>query len=65
MDWYYLVLMGVLFVEESCVCIDMFWNKFVVDGLGCKCVVDEFWVIVVEFVELVMVLIWIGYWEEV
>ncbi len=64
MDWYYPVLTGVLSVEESRARIDTFWHKFVVDGLGCKCVVDEPWVTVAESAELAMALMRIGYHDE-
>ncbi len=64
MDWYYPVLTGVLSVEESRARIDTFWNKFVVDGLGCRCVVDEPWVTVAETAELAIGLCRIGYRDE-
>jgi hypothetical protein len=36
------------------------WGEFVVDGLGCRCVVEEPWVTVAESCELVMALLAAG-----
>jgi len=41
MDWFYPVLSGALTDEEAHRRIDKHWKKFVVDGLGVKCVSDE------------------------
>ena len=57
MDWFYLVLSGVVTGPEARSRINAKWDKFVVDGLGCKCVSDEPWVTVAESCELTMALI--------
>ncbi len=60
MDWYYPVLAGVLDADVAHWRIERDWNRFVIEGLGCRCVDDEPWVTVAETAELVMALLAIG-----
>ena len=56
MDWYYPILAGVISGDEA---KERFRNReqeFIVEGMGCKCVVEEPWVTVAESSELVMAL---------
>ena len=57
MDWYYPVLSGALSRQQGQVRLAENWDKFVIDGFGCRCVADEPWVTVAETAELVMALI--------
>ncbi len=57
MDWYYPVLCGVMDSKESKKILMSKWNDFVVEGMGCKCVVEEPWVTVAESSELVIALL--------
>lgn len=52
MDWYYPVLCGVHTLEESRLRLEAGWKRYVVDGLGCRCVADEPWVTAAETAEL-------------
>ena len=56
MDWYYPVLSGALSVEQGDARLDEGWEKFVMEGFGCRCVSDEPWVTTAETAELVMAL---------
>ena len=60
MDWYYPVLCGVFDEEKSLSQIESKWSEFVIQGKGCKCVVEEPWVTVAESSELVAALVRIG-----
>jgi hypothetical protein len=40
------------------------WDDFVIDGFGCRCVVDEPWVTVAETAELIMALVAHGQHEK-
>ena len=56
MDWYYPILCGVITGKAG---LERFQHKemeFIVEGLGCKCVVEEPWVTIAESSELVMAL---------
>ena len=59
-DWYYPVLCGVFDEEKSLSQIESKWSEFVIQGKGCKCVVEEPWVTVAESSELVAALVRIG-----
>ncbi|MBV1917154.1 MAG: hypothetical protein KUG65_03725 [Sphingomonadaceae bacterium] len=54
MDWYYPVLAGVHDRQVSAALLQREWPRFVDDGLGCRCVLDEPWVTVAETCELVI-----------
>lgn len=61
MTWYYPVLTGILKGEQARERIYEKWSDFIVDGWGCKCVVEEpWWITVAETCELVLALTRIG-----
>ncbi|MBC2715992.1 MAG: phenyltransferase domain-containing protein [Desulfobacteraceae bacterium] len=60
MDWFYPVLSGALTGKEARQCIDQYWKKFVVDGMGILCVSDQPWVTIAETSELVLALAAMG-----
>jgi hypothetical protein len=60
MDWYYPVLGGVLRGAAGRARIDRDWDRFVVPGLGLRCVSDRPWVTVAETCELVIALCALG-----
>ena len=64
MDWYYPILSGAFSESESIEKIRDKWEKFVVEGLGCKCVQEEPWVTAAESAELVLALTKIGLFNE-
>ncbi|MBF0225179.1 MAG: phenyltransferase domain-containing protein [Desulfobacterales bacterium] len=60
MDWFYPVLSGALEGKEAQKRIDKYWKKFVVEGMGVRCVSDEPWVTIAETCEFVLSLNAIG-----
>jgi hypothetical protein len=54
MDWYYPILGGVLRGAAATARVDEGWERFVVDGLGVRCVSDRPWVTAAETCELAM-----------
>lgn len=64
MDWYYPVLGRVLESEEAEARLREGWDRFVVPGLGVRCVSDRPWVTVAETCELVLALDAVGWDEE-
>jgi hypothetical protein len=56
MDWYYPVLGGVVRGADAAARLDAGWDKFVVPGLGVRCVSDHPWVTGAETCELVLAL---------
>jgi hypothetical protein len=56
MDWFYPVLCGALTGDAAQQRIDRYWKKFVVEGQGVRCVLDEPWVTLAETAELVLAL---------
>ena len=60
MDWYYPVMCGVVKGKKAKEKIQSRWDEFVIDGMGCKCVVEEPWVTTAESSELVVALVVIG-----
>lgn len=56
MDWYYPVLCGAISGREAQKRIDRYWKKFVVEGLGVRCVSDRPWVTIAETCELSLTL---------
>jgi len=60
MDWYYPVMCGVVKGKKAKEKIQSRWDEFVIDGMGCKCVVEEPWVTIAESSELVVALVVIG-----
>jgi hypothetical protein len=64
MDWYYPVLAGVMGGEAARKHLQGEWQRFVEDGLGCRCVAHEPWVTVAESCELVMAALRCGMVDE-
>ncbi len=61
MNWYYPVLTGIVTGEKARERILTKWHDFIVDGWGCKCVVEEpWWITVAETCELILTLTRIG-----
>ncbi len=60
MDWYYPVLTGLITGEDARAHLANAWDRFVVEGMGCRCVADQPWVTVAESCELALSLISIG-----
>jgi len=56
MDWFYPVLSGAVTGEKAQRRIDKQWKKFVVKGLGVRCVSEEPWITIAESCELVLAL---------
>jgi hypothetical protein len=60
MDWFYPVLCGAVTGRAAGRRIERQWKKFVVEGLGVRCVSDQPWVTVAESSELVLALAAMG-----
>lgn len=60
MDWFYPILAGAITGQDAQKRIDKHWKKFIVEGLGVKCVADEPWITIAESCELVMALAAMG-----
>lgn len=60
MDWFYPVLSGAVTGVEAKKRIDRSWNKFMVEGLGARCVSDNPWVTIAETSELILTLAAMG-----
>jgi hypothetical protein len=56
MDWYYPVLGGALRGSAAVSRLRSSWDRFVVPGLGVRCVSDQPWVTIAETCELVLAL---------
>ena len=56
MDWYYPILCGVISGDEATERFKSREQEFIVESLGCKCVVEEPWITIAESSELVMAL---------
>jgi hypothetical protein len=64
MDWFYPVLAGVVTGPEAERRVDRGWRRFVVEGLGVRCVSDQPWIAVAETTELVLALAGMGRLEQ-
>ena len=64
MDWFYPVLCGALGMDDSRKRLEKYWKKFIVEGLGARCVSDNPWVTIAETCELVLALYSIGNIEQ-
>jgi len=64
MDWFYPVLCGAVTGEAASRRIERQWKKYVVEGLGVRCVSDQPWVTVAESSELVLTLSAMGDMEK-
>jgi hypothetical protein len=60
MDWYYPVLCGAVRGRAALDRIDARWEAFIIDGFGCRCVMDQPWVTAAETAELVLALDAVG-----
>ncbi|MCP3923177.1 MAG: phenyltransferase domain-containing protein [Desulfobacterales bacterium] len=56
MDWFYPVLSGAITGVDAQNRINKYWKKFIVDGMGARCVSDEPWITIAETAELVLAL---------
>ncbi len=64
MDWFYPVLSGVRRGGEAERRIARGWRKFVVEGLGVRCVADRPWITIAETAELVLALAAMGRFDR-
>jgi hypothetical protein len=60
MDWYYPVLSGALEGRAAEARMEMWWETFVMDGLGVRCVSTNSWVTAAETAECVLALDAVG-----
>jgi hypothetical protein len=60
MDWFYPVLSGAVTGDDAGRRIERGWRKFVVEGLGVRCVADQPWVTLAETSELALTLAAMG-----
>lgn len=60
MDWFYPVLTGALPANEGKKRLELRWDEFVEENMGCRCVSDEPWVTIAESCELTMALLAAG-----
>ena len=60
MDWYYPVLSGALSGSAGRERLESGWSRFVLDGVGVRCVSDQPWVTAAETAECVMALDSVG-----
>jgi hypothetical protein len=60
MDWFYPVLSGAVSGAEAQRRIERGWKKFVVEGLGVRCVSDQPWIAIAETTELALALAGMG-----
>jgi len=64
MDWFYPVLCGAVSGEAATRRMERHWKKYVVEGLGVRCVFDQPWVTIAESSELVLALAAMGNVEK-
>ncbi|HEV3472733.1 MAG TPA: prenyltransferase [Actinomycetota bacterium] len=64
MDWYYPILGGVLTGDAARARIEEGWDRYVVEGLGVRCVDDRPWVTSAETAETAMALVRCGMVDE-
>ncbi|MBC2711213.1 MAG: phenyltransferase domain-containing protein [Desulfosarcina sp.] len=64
MDWFYPVLCGAVTGEAAGQRFERQWKKYVVEGLGVRCVSDQPWVTIAESSELVLALAAMGDTEK-
>jgi hypothetical protein len=60
MDWFYPVLSGAVTGADAQRRIERGWKKFVVEGLGVRCVSDQPWIAIAETSELALTLAGLG-----
>lgn len=64
MYWFYPVLSGALTGERANHRIEKYWNRYVIDGQGTRCVSDQPWITIAETSELVLALYGMGRIEK-
>ena len=64
MDWFYPVLCGAVTGKAASRRFERQWKKYVVEGLGVRCVSDQPWVTIAESAELVLALVAVGDTEK-
>ncbi len=64
MYWFYPVLSGALTGENAAHRIEKYWNKYMIEGQGARCVSDQPWVTIAETSELVIALNAMGQKEK-
>jgi len=64
MYWFYPVLSGALTGKKAEYRIEKYWNKYVIEGQGARCVSDQPWVTIAETSELVLALYGMGRLEK-
>jgi hypothetical protein len=60
MDWFYPILCGAIRGDAAHRRIEKTWKKFVVDGMGVRCVSDQPWITIAETSELIITLAAMG-----
>jgi hypothetical protein len=60
MDWFYPVLSSALTGEKANARIEKYWNKYVIESQGVRCVSDQPWITIAETSELVLSLYAMG-----
>ncbi|MGC9324414.1 MAG: phenyltransferase domain-containing protein [Desulfomonilia bacterium] len=60
MDWFYPILCGAITGFDAKKRIERSWNRFIVEGLGCRCVSDNPWITIAESSELILTLAAMG-----
>ncbi len=61
MDWFYPVLSSALTGEKAVARIEKYWQKYVIEDQGVRCVSDQPWVTIAETSELVLSLYAMGW----
>jgi len=56
MDWFYPILCGALTKNECEKRLEKYWKKFIVEGMGVRCVSENPWITMAETCELVLAL---------
>ena len=56
MYWFYPILCGAIQAEKAEDRIQKYWNKYIIEGQGARCVSDQPWVTIAETCELVLAL---------
>lgn len=64
MYWFYPVLCGALTGDRADRRIEKYWNKYVIEGQGARCVADQPWITIAETCELVIALAAMGRTEK-
>ncbi len=60
MYWFYPMLSGAITGNKASKRVEKYWNKYVIEGQGVRCVSDQPWVTIAETCELVLALYGMG-----